>query len=509
MRFDDEDRSRKQRDTDGPIWVPNGLDLSKARAQALARNGGKFSKGVKETSSTPTLHAKPGYVELEQLTNYDWKKQLTEFIKQYGRCRANDFSRKCSEDTLIDRQTVLFSTIAEVMKERHLKTLSQVRPRLLPLMFELWSKRPVTKRVQVNYYTNMRWFWRICGIEIPPISEYATSPKEFTVNRNATRDKSWSGNGVDYDEVYAAIYAFDPIAARIVAAMKTYGLRLKEALCLRPHAADDRDALSITQGTKTGRPRQLQFDKFNDDKFRSVLDDLKEEVPEGCHIAWQNRNLKAAKEHMAYIARRFGITMAQRGVTWHGLRHDWAITNLEKLTGLPAPVRGGLLINYKAISQARLEVSQALGHGRAHIVGAYIGGPQSANSEGVRATIRSFEKIQVCLRDVGKLLVDNGIYDLYWIGDRASGGNDTSLPFQFAFPDGVDVDVSLKLAPEICEKVEMSTGLACSVILWKTQSAKEQAKWSNAAVSLFMKVSPLEYMQAVEQELGKQKRQSK
>jgi integrase len=204
----------------------------------------------------------------------------------------------------------------------------------------------------------MRWFWRVCGIEISPIKEYATSPREFTENRNAKKDKSWSGNGVDYDEVHAAIHAFDPIAARIVAAMKTYGLRLKEALCLRPHHADDVDALNITDGTKTGRPRQLKFDVFNDKRFRTVLDGFKEEVPEDCHLAWQHRNLKEAKEHMAYIARKFGITMRQRGVTWHGLRHDFAITNLEKLTGKPAPVRGGVVINYKAIAQAMLAVSQ-------------------------------------------------------------------------------------------------------------------------------------------------------
>jgi hypothetical protein len=123
----------------------------------------------------------------------------------------------------------------------------------------------------------------------------------------------------------------------------------------------------------------------------------------------------------------------------------------------------------------------------------------------VRATIRSFDKIKVCLRDVGALLVKNGIYDLYWIGDRAAGGNDTSLPFQFSFPNGVNVDVALKLAPAICEMVEMSTGLACSVILWQTQSAKEQEKWSKEAVSLFMKVSPLEYMRAVQKELDKSK----
>jgi hypothetical protein len=143
MSFDDEDRSKNQPAPAGQTWSPRGIDLEKVRAQALARNRGKFSKGVKETSSTSALQVPVGMVRLEELTNYDWKRQLAEFIERYGRYRANNFNRMCSEDTLIDRHNILFSTVRDVMQERHLKTLSQVRPRLLPQMFVIWTNRGV------------------------------------------------------------------------------------------------------------------------------------------------------------------------------------------------------------------------------------------------------------------------------------------------------------------------------------------------------------------------------
>lgn len=158
-----------------------------------------------------------------------------------------------SDSTPMWSSDILFSTMIPIMKERKLRSLSQVKPRLMPRMFELWTEKGVSKRAQINYFNVMRWYWRVFGIQLDPIVTYAKEKDEFTINRNATHDKSWAGNDVDFLEIYEKMYAMDPVAERLLVAMKTFGLGLKESLRLQPHEVDGGNSLLLTKGTKTGR----------------------------------------------------------------------------------------------------------------------------------------------------------------------------------------------------------------------------------------------------------------
>ncbi len=243
-------------------------------------------------------------VSLGALTSYDWKRELSDFLHAYGRMRSGKWDQKASEETLRNRTDHLFSTFTALMKDRKLKTLSQIKPRHMPRIFEMWNAKPLSKLAQRNYFTNVKWFWRVCGIEAGPIADYATEKGEFTINRTATKDKSWKGNGVDFNDIYQQMYALDPVGARLMQAMKQNGLRLKESLRLIPHEADGGDRLLITKGTKTGRPRQLLFDVFEDENFRRVLDHLKDQVLEGCHLGsprFQCNNWRYANPALARV----------------------------------------------------------------------------------------------------------------------------------------------------------------------------------------------------------------
>jgi hypothetical protein len=236
---------------------------------------------------------------------------------------------------------------------------------------------------------------------------------------------------------------------------------------------------------------------FDDENFRRVLDHLKEEVPEGNHLAWSNLTLKQAKERMYTISRRIGLRKnGVYGVTWHGLRHDFAIDNLEKLTGEKAPVRGGLIINYREISEARLKVSQALGHNRLEITGAYYGSCLSLEREQMRSFMRSWDRMEIVMKEVRALVVGNGVSNLYWIGSRSLGGVGANQPYEFAFPPGTDDSIVLLLAPQISELVLGATGTDCIVHNWKSLPGAKQALWEKEATPLFEAVGPLEYMKA-------------
>lgn len=472
----------------------------KKKQNSKTRRDSPAADLVRVTSINPALNVPPGQVNLAALNDRNWPKQLSEFLFAYGHCRSDNFARTISEETLRNREDIVFSTFRLVMNDKqckHVRTLAQFKPRLLPRIFELWTAKEISKRAQNNYFSNFVWFWRICNIEVGPIANYAKEAKEFTHIRTATRDKSWKGNGVDFDEIYKKLYEIDPVAARLTLAMKQNGLRLKESLRLEPHGADGGDRLLVTKGTKTGRPRQLLFDVFEDENFRRVLDHLKGEVPEGCHLAWSHLTLKQAKERMYTISRKIGLRKnGVYGVTWHGLRHDFAIDQLEKLTGQKAPVRGGIAINYRELSDARLKVTRAMGHNRLEITGAYYGSSLSLEREQMRNFARSWDRIEMVMKEVGPLLLGSGVDNLYWIGSRALGGIGANQPYEFAFPPGTDDATVLSLSPQIAELVLGSTGIDCMVHNWKSLPGAKQVLWEQEATPLFLAVGPLEYMQA-------------
>ncbi len=454
--------------------------------------------GVREGAINPALTVPPGKVRLEDLTSTDWRRQLADFLRAYGHTRLSDFTKTVSEETLRNRTDIMFSSVTMLIKDKklqHVRSLAQVKPRLLPTLFEMWTAKGISKRAQMNYYTNMKWFWKICGLEIPAIATYEKEEGEFTITRTSIRDKSWKGNGVSFDEIYQKLLAIDPVGARLAYAMKTWGLRPKEALCLQPHLADGGNKLLLTRGTKTGRHREILFEHFDGETFRKVLDELKNEVPPECHLAWQNRNLKQAKSRLEYLGRLVGLGLnSATGVTWRGLRHDFAIDNLETMGGQIAPVRGGIAINFRALSAARLKITRAMGHNRLEITGAYYGSFLSLERSQLRAFIRSWNKIEPVMGKIGQVLMDAGIGNMYWIGERALGATGENK-YEFVLPEGVDDVLGLKIGTLIAEIVLNATDIDCTVLPWDSLPAAKQVLWESEGVPLFEAVSPLQYMQ--------------
>ena len=78
---------------------------------------------------------------------------------------------------------------------------------------------------------------------------------------------------------------------------------------------------------------------------------------------------------------KFGLTKSRLGVTGHGLRAAYACNKLE-VAGITPTVRGGDGQHPDSVQQqvAYKMVTEAMGHGRVSVVGAYAGSitPQSA-----------------------------------------------------------------------------------------------------------------------------------
>ncbi len=479
----------------GQLQLPMmGLTVGRSRrglkqmsAAAVRRQARSPSARSKDYAA---LNAPVGRLRLDSLDDPDWATQLTALLRVFGRTGSANPQRKISEETLRNRTDIMFSTMRLLLPYR-IETLAQLKPRLLPRLFELWTEAGVSKRAQINYYNVMRWYWRLFGIEIPAIATYAKTPGEYTIGRSAERDKSWTGNGVSFEEVIKQIEEIDPIAARLFMSMKIFGLRVKESLRLEPHEADGGTALNITKGSKTGRPRAIKYALFGEEQLRQTIEELKDQVPPKCHQAWQNRTLSQAKSRIYTICRRLGITNKELGVTPHGLRHEWAIDQLQRLGNVTAPVRGGPPLNYRALADVRRLIAGGLGHGRPKVTNSYYGSFLSQGRREQERIATSWEKLRFVLQDVGELLAKHDVANLFWIGDRALGrqtGRDA--PFVLAFDDEVPPLTSAALAGTIADLVMGGTNQDCEVTRLDALSARSRLMWAEEAVPLFRASAP-------------------
>jgi hypothetical protein len=342
------------------------------------------------------------------------------------------------------------------------------------------------------FITTLQW-----RLRTKDIGTFATHPNEYTINMNAIHDKSWKGNGVDFEKIYTEIYEYDPIGARLIKAMKMRGLRPKEALCLKPDESDTLEGLHILHGAKTGRERVIKsIDELDEVTYREWLDQLKNEVPAATHMAWKDRTLKQARERLNTICRKFGLRKSgKHGVTMYGLRHEFLIDTFEVISGENAPVRGGIGINYKKVAKASLFASQNAGHGRTAVTGAYIGSLRSMENQQRRNMVLNWERIEnVVNTKLSSLLREHGIENMFWIGDFSLGLQCAQGAYELIFPADVEMELAAKLSGQIEDLVLSATGRQCTVQHWNCMGSSRKVLWADLAVPLYWARSPLEYM---------------
>ncbi|WP_367598783.1 integrase domain-containing protein [Pseudomonas fulva] len=168
--------------------------------------------------------------------------------------------------------------------------------------------------------------------------------------------------------------------AAIVMLARTIGMRLREAILADLprlfREAKHLGRINIQDGTKGGRsgvsaPRWI----IADEKVNAALQFARETSPAG------SRNLLAGGEsYAAFLQQTVHPSreiLHEHGLKgFHELRAAYACERYEQLTGHAAPVNGGRsnYINRDVDQQIHQQISQELGHNRADVVSAYVGG---------------------------------------------------------------------------------------------------------------------------------------
>lgn len=307
-----------------------------------------------------------------------WKDQLQALINLHNHLRAD--GKPASNKTQRDRASYLFRFFREIRElgykveprnigQRHIRAICQ--------HYEETGLSAATIQTRISF---LRVFCRWINKPgmIADVQQYFSNPDYGRRTYQATRDKSWDIPELDKPNIIHQILHQHPYVGHQLLVMDAFGLRRKEAVMLRPFLAAHHGHLFITDGSKGGKPRVIPIE---DDYQKEVIQRVIEFVRKTAHhLGDPKLSLKQNLYRFSNVVRQFGIKKTGKGalgVTAHGLRAGFAMTQMEK-RGLVPLLRGGEIgaLPSKQEHAIRAEVSNLLGHNRTQVTTAYSG-PQS------------------------------------------------------------------------------------------------------------------------------------
>ena len=225
-----------------------------------------------------------------------------------------------------------------------------------------WRRRGLSTGTLKNRMAHLRWWARHVGRPgvVGTNAEHGIGNRVYVTNRD-------KGRALDPDGLARVRDAHVRMSLRLQAA---FGLRREEAIKFAPSYADRGGSVVLKAAwTKGGRAREIPI--WNDGQ-RAVLDEARRLVGGGALIP-AGRNY--VEQRRIYEKQTQAAGMGRM----HGLRHRYAQSRFEHLTGWKAPAAGGP--HRRSLSRgrrrvdtaARLAVSRELGHGRVDAAAVYLG----------------------------------------------------------------------------------------------------------------------------------------
>ncbi len=302
---------------------------------------------------------------------------LQRHLDHHGQRTKNE-SRNVSRETLARRRAILMLIFAELYQLGfRLQSPDSLGDRHVCALMAHWIKREKKPATIQNNLSVLRMFagWIKKPGMVKSTLSYVDDPSKVKRSVVATQNKSWAAAGVNPIGLIALARQESPRAALYLQLMHAFGLRLKEAICLKPlrDIVMNEQWLSVRDGTKGGRQRMVPVEN---DYQRETLDlaramaDQKKGI-----ITPRDLTLKQAYNQARYQLRKLGITKDELGITAHGLRHQYLQESYESITGRLTPIQGGKAndITFAEHKQACLEVMGRAGHGRVDVGGSYYG----------------------------------------------------------------------------------------------------------------------------------------
>ncbi|WGS55075.1 integrase domain-containing protein (plasmid) [Paraburkholderia sp. D15] len=272
------------------------------------------------------------------------------------------------------RTTALCSAFVELRKGGFaLESPWSLREKHVKWLVALWVKQEQSGGTIENKLTYLRALSQWIGKPalVLTLGNYVDRV-EHGLKRSyvATADKSWSANDIDAAAKIAEIAQTCPYVAVQLKLQVAFGLRVEESFLLRPlEAVRSPQTLGVRHGTKGGLAREVPLEAkvgVLEEAARLSNGTTGSTVP-------ADRSLKQWRDWYYYVLDKHGVTKAGLGVTSHGLRHEYLQLLYEKVSGVPAPIKGSdARAERDSHDEAMRRVVAAAGHTRKTKANAYL-----------------------------------------------------------------------------------------------------------------------------------------
>ncbi|WP_154355141.1 MULTISPECIES: phage integrase N-terminal domain-containing protein [Pseudomonadota] len=283
---------------------------------------------------------------------------LTYTLRQL--CHRN---RDGSHNTQADRMRSL-ALAARQLREAGFRQMkaSSLKGKHVQTLLDRWQGEGLSSGTLKNRLSHLRWWAEKIGKSgVLPAdnTQLGVAERRYVTNISKAREL-----GLGLEKVT------DVHVRMSLQLQAAFGLRREEAIKFQPSYADRGDHLALKGSwTKGGRERTVP-----------ITTPEQREVLKAVHRLVGARSLIPA--HKNYIQQRHvydGQCKAAGLSHMHGLRHQYAQSRYEALTGWKAPAAGGPQSQALTLAQrlidtaARERISKELGHNRIGIVSVYCG----------------------------------------------------------------------------------------------------------------------------------------
>ena len=238
-----------------------------------------------------------------------------------------------------------------------------LKPKHIEALVKHWQEKDLSIGTIKNRMAALRW-WAAKVNKLNVIAKsnehYGIPDRRFVTNESKAKDLTES-----------QLSKVKDIHVRMsLELQRAFGLRREEAMKFQPNYADQKDHVRLKASwTKGGKPRTIPV---RTEHQRAVLNKARELAGFGSLIP----------SHRSYVQqlRVYEGNTTRAGLSsMHGLRHAYAQGRYEELTGWKCPASGGpdskslTSEQREADHEARLTISQELGHEREQVTAAYLG----------------------------------------------------------------------------------------------------------------------------------------
>ena len=225
-----------------------------------------------------------------------------------------------------------------------------------------WKRQGRSIGTVKNRMAHVRWWAKHIGRPgvVPVNAALGIANREYVTNEDKSKI-------LDPEKLALVGDAHVAMALRLEA---EFGLRREQAIKFTPARDDQGERIRLKGSTtKGGRPREVPVLK---ESQRKLLDEARRLAGSGALIL-PERNYRQQLKIYESRTREAGL------YRMHGLRHQYAQSRYEEITGWKAPAAGGPRqrsltgARRRIDTEARRTIAAELGHGRRHISAIYCG----------------------------------------------------------------------------------------------------------------------------------------